>query len=72
MESFSEYLAKMKDKIPEEAVRMLPMAISEGMQKWMMTYPPSFMAPIITEAINEINQGSVEKIERIIHKRLMN
>lgn len=70
MKTFSEYIDEMKEKIPQEVGKTLPMAISKDTQKWMMNYPPSFMAQVINDAIKEINQGSVQRIEQIIYKRV--
>ena len=70
MNTFNEYFEKMKEDLPQEAISTLPMLISKETKQRMMTYPPSFIAGIIKEAINEINHGSIEKIETLIRKRI--
>ena len=49
---------------------MLPMLLSKEVQRHITTYPPSFIAGVINKAINEINNGSTERLEVLIRRRL--
>ena len=70
MASFEEYIEQMVDQIPEEARQMLPKILSKNIQQRMMLFPPSYVANVINEAINEINRGSIERIENLIAKKI--
>lgn len=66
MKEFEERIKK--SDLPEMAIRLLPMTLTEKLQKRLIR--EEHMEDIIEAAIIEVNQGSVERLETLILRRL--
>ena len=66
MKEFEERIKK--SDLPEMAIRLLPMTLTEKLQKRLIR--EEHMEEIIEDAIIEVNRGSVERLETLILRRL--
>ena len=70
--TFEEYWAEVENLmvLPTTAVRQLPSSLSVDTKKRLMKKQPEKTVEILRLAIDQINRGSVESIDRLIKKRL--
>lgn len=56
--------------LPEEAKRQVPGALSEKTKRMLSVKRPAEIGAIVNESIEEVNHGSVERLDELIRKRL--
>lgn len=56
--------------LPEEAKRRVPETLKEDTKKKLSRLKPSEIEQIVTEAIDEVNHGSIAPLDELIKKRL--
>lgn len=69
---FSEYwreVEKLK-ALPQMAIQQLPSSLSESTKKRLLNIRPEETLKLMKDAIEQINQGSVESIDGLVRKQL--
>lgn len=56
--------------LPEVAKRQVPGALSEKTKRMLSMKSPAEIGAIVTESIEEVNHGSVERLDELIRKQL--
>lgn len=67
--TFDEVWSKVKD-LPDTALLQIPSVLSESTKKRLEKRTPSEVRNIISEAIEEVNRGSVEPIDVLVRKKM--
>ena len=69
---FSEYWAEVEKLqiLPQMAIQQLPSSLSENTKRKLMKIRPEETLDILKNAIEQINQGSVESIDTLVRKQL--
>ena len=70
--TFEEYWVEVEKlkALPQMAIQMLPSSLSTTTKKRLMRKRPEETAEMLNTAIEEVNRGSVESIDRLVRKRL--
>lgn len=69
---FSEYwreVEKLK-ALPQMAIQQLPSSLSESTKKRLLNIRPEETLKLMKDAIEQINQGSVESIDSLVRRKL--
>lgn len=56
--------------LPEEAKKRVPETLKEDTKKKLSRRTPQEIEKIVTEAIDEVNHGSIAPLDTLIKKRL--
>ena len=68
---FSEYwreVEKLK-ALPQMAIQQLPSSLSESTKKRLLNIRPEETLKLMKDAIEQINQGSVESIDSLVRRK---
>ncbi len=65
-----EELWKQVEGLPEMAKIQVPRVLSESTKKKLAKKTPEEISRIVLAAIEEVNNGSVEPLDRLINKRI--
>ena len=65
-----EELWKQVEGLPEMAKIQVPRVLSESTKKKLARKKPEEVRQIVVAAIDEVNNGSVEPLDRIIRKKI--
>lgn len=70
--TFEEYWTKVEklEMLPGMAIQQIPLSISAETKKRLMTKQPNEAAQFLNEAIDQINHGSVESLDKLLSKML--
>ena len=69
--SFEELWEEVKG-IPNTAKLQIPEVLKEETKRKLSLMKPERIASIIMECIEEVNHGSVEKVDALVNKKLLN
>ena len=72
MKAFDKLLAHLNGRLPDVVIESLPSILSEEMKNQLLQESPETVAAAINAAIDEINHGSVERIEVLVKRWLSN
>lgn len=67
--TFDEMWAQVQG-LPEEAKRRVPETLKEDTKRRLSRKSPEEVAAIVTDAIEEVNHGSIEPLDSLIKKRM--
>ncbi len=67
--TFEEMWSNVKG-IPSDASKQIPSVLSDKTKNKIRNLEPKLVAKIVNEAIDEINNGSIERIDVLIRRRL--
>ena len=70
--TFEEYWAEVEKlkMLPEMAIQQLPFSLSPETKKRLLRKRPEETAELLITAIEEVNKGSVESIDRLVKEKL--
>ena len=65
-----EELWRQVEGFPDTAMQFIPNALSEDTKKKLERYSPEEISEIVRSAVDEINGGSIETLDRLVLKLL--